>query len=247
MSEKEKLIRRHAEGSERQQYKLMKALANVTPHDRAVEQRQKYAQLRFGDIICLSYQEKVGGGERGAAGRGEAGVYRSLVHSDGVTDRGLKVLPLTGTGTQTALNQFKQCLFSVEIQQNCTYHMREAKLVQQKREAENRLKKLVQESGREGPNPAQQDAIKKEIDLIAKDLEETVKKRSIQDENNRYEQRYREGNRLTYGVPIMLRHQFSRKFLSLKLDEVSKQPGQNVLTLSEAAESCWFILEPRGA
>jgi hypothetical protein len=100
--------------------------------------------------------------------------------------------------------------------------MREAKLVQQKREAENRLKRLVQGSGREGPNQAQQDTFKREIDLIAKDLAETKKKRTIQDENNTYEQRYRAGNKLTYGMPIMLRHLFSGKYLSLKIDEVSK-------------------------
>ena len=125
--------------------------------------------------------------------------------------------------------------------------MREAMLIKQKQEAENRLKRLVQGSGVEGPNKAQMNHIKKEIDLIAKDLAETKKKRKIQDENNTYEQKYRDGNKLTYAMPIMLRHLFSGKYLSLKIDEVSVQPGQNVLCLSEVTEYCWFILEPSGA
>lgn len=73
----------------------------------------------------------------------------------------------------------------------------------------------MQKSGREGPDQQQQDAIKKEIDLIGKDLEETKKKRIIADENNTYEQKYRNGNKITFGKPIQFRHLFSGKFLNL--------------------------------
>ena len=79
----------------------MKALANVTPNDIVVEQRQKNGQLRFGDIICLSFHENLAG-EGGKGGGGD--IYRSLVYSDGVTEQGLKVLPYWSKNTQTALN-----------------------------------------------------------------------------------------------------------------------------------------------
>jgi hypothetical protein len=83
----EELAARHSAAADRERYKMVKELANVTPHDAVVEQRQKNGQLRFGDVICLSYHEKLGSGDTPGAPRGCGGdYYRSLVFSDGVTD-----------------------------------------------------------------------------------------------------------------------------------------------------------------
>ena len=86
--------------------------------------------------------------------------------------------------------------------------------------------------------------MKKEIERIVKDLEENKKRKQIQDENNRYEQRYRRGNKLTYGTPIQLKHIFSDKYLTLGMSRVSYQPGSAILFLGESTEQCWFTLEP---
>lgn len=109
LTEKEKVIRDHYKSDDRQKYKLMKSLANITPHDKVIETRQKNGQMRYGDIICLSYTEKIQ--ECGD----KSTIFRSLISSDGVTDQGLKVLPYWSCSNQTALNHLKQCLFRIEI------------------------------------------------------------------------------------------------------------------------------------
>lgn len=64
-----------------------------------MHKRQKNGQLRFGDVICLGYHEDVYLND----GSGLAGVpgvelspdykYKGLLYSDGVTDKGIKMIP----------------------------------------------------------------------------------------------------------------------------------------------------------
>ena len=45
--------------------------------------------------------------------------YKGLLFSDGVTDIGIKVMPQNNSSSQNAANLFKQCLFRIEIKQDC--------------------------------------------------------------------------------------------------------------------------------
>tara|TARA_B110000285_G_C14761179_1_gene439629 strand:- start:153 stop:407 length:255 start_codon:yes stop_codon:yes gene_type:complete len=45
-------------------------------------------------------------------------VYKGLLYSDGVTDRGFKIISKFNSAAQNAKNMFKQCLFRIEIQQD---------------------------------------------------------------------------------------------------------------------------------
>ena len=86
--------------------------------------------------------------------------------------------------------------------------------------------------------------MKKEIELIANELDENSNKKKIQDENTRYQQRYMLGNTLTYGTPIQLKHIFSGKYVSLKMNNISIEAGSSLVCLSEPSEHSWFTLEP---
>lgn len=174
---------------------------------------------------------------------GPSFVYRGVMNSDGVTDMCIKIIPHNNDSQQNASNLYKQCLFRIEVQQNCMFNERATKLRQLKENTEQRLKKMVKEKGSE-MNFEQQAQMKKEIERIVKDLEENNKRKKIQDENNRYEQKYRRGNKLTYGTPIQLKHLFSDNYLCLSTNTVSFTPGSSMLTLSESTEQCWFTLEP---
>jgi len=103
---------------------------------------------------------------------------------------------------------------------------------------------MVQEIGIENLSFQQQAQMKKEIEIIAKELDQNNMKKKIQDENNRYEQEYRLGNKLTYGQPIQLKHLFSDRYLSIKMNDVSTEPGSSVLYLGESTDNAWFTLEP---
>ena len=50
-------------------------------------------------------------------------VYKGMIFSDGILSKNLKVIPVKGLDdTINAKCQFKKCIFSVEIFDNCTYH-----------------------------------------------------------------------------------------------------------------------------
>lgn len=53
--------------------------------------------------------------------------YKGLLFSDGVTDIGVKVMPQNNETAHNAANLFKQCLFRIEIKQDCQInnHVRE--------------------------------------------------------------------------------------------------------------------------
>lgn len=74
---------------------------------------------------------------------------------------------------------FRQCLFRVEIQQNCELNSREIKLQQQKKDAEERLKKIIAKQGVDGLSFELQASMKKEIELIAKELDNNTRKKKI--------------------------------------------------------------------
>jgi hypothetical protein len=64
-------------------------------------------------------------------------------------------------------------------------------------------------------------SIKDELEVICKDIDENLKMKKIQDENNDYEQKYRLGNKLTYGSPMQLKHLFSGKYLTVNVNQMS--------------------------
>ena len=91
--------------------------------------------------------------------------YRGMFFTDGVTDQGVKVIPLQTEGSQNAQSMFKQCLFRVEVQQACEVNQRAHKLLQQKIEVENRLRKLIVETGGK-ENQEVMNQLKLELELI---------------------------------------------------------------------------------
>ena len=224
--------------SMREKQKILKSLATVTEQDILSEKRQKHGQLRFGDVILLAFTEEVSREDNLAkleiTDAGEAPelksppkkphrnlkepdhIYRGFLYSDGVTDQGIKVIPYNTSQSQNAANLFKQCLFRIEIQQNCHVNKRAIKLIQQRNEAEERLRKLISEGNSQSDQ--QMDALKRELEIITRDIEENNKKKQIQDENNIYEQGYRHGNKLTYGTPFQLKHLFSGRYLTLNFN-----------------------------
>jgi hypothetical protein len=111
-----------------------------------MRKRQRHGQLRVGDVICLSYQEEVrysdleqerrqkaldaseaidleqAGKKKTKTLRSLAAPdfhYKGLLYSDGVTDQGVKVIAQHNDMSNNATNLFKQCLFRIEIKQNC--------------------------------------------------------------------------------------------------------------------------------
>ena len=75
-----------------------------------MHRRQKNGQLRFGDVICLGYQEDIflqqdadvpkspfkalsGGEVSKTEERKPDYKYKGLLYSDGVTDKGIKMIP----------------------------------------------------------------------------------------------------------------------------------------------------------
>lgn len=103
-----------------------------------MHRRQKHGQLRFGDVICLSYHQDVFEGAKKKEEDYKKAVatlhdfvsvkqeekspfelkkrrnldlpdstYRGLLYSDGVTDRGIKVIPQENESAQNAGNLFK--------------------------------------------------------------------------------------------------------------------------------------------
>ena len=59
---------------------------------------------------------------------------------------------------------------------------------------------MIHDSGGEDQmNQSKLQEIKKEITMIEYDIEENEKKRLVQEENNKYEQKLQLGTKLTYG------------------------------------------------
>lgn len=56
---KQAIVRRFAKADLRAQAKVLKELSTVTAEDRRIELRQKAGQLRFGDVIALTYIEDI--------------------------------------------------------------------------------------------------------------------------------------------------------------------------------------------
>ena len=75
--------------------------------------------------------------------------YKGLLYSDGITDKNIKILPATNDTSQNASNMFKQCIFKIEIQQDCEVNIRLNILNEKKDSLENQLKQLIFESNGE--------------------------------------------------------------------------------------------------
>ena len=56
--------------------------------------------------------------------------YKGLLYSDGVTDQGVKVMPINTGLVQNACNLYKQCLFRIEIKQDCEINNRVRELLE---------------------------------------------------------------------------------------------------------------------
>jgi len=59
ISEKDKLHFEFNQANARKQSKLLKELACTTDADKVIEKRQKVGQLRYGDVILMTFQEDV--------------------------------------------------------------------------------------------------------------------------------------------------------------------------------------------
>jgi hypothetical protein len=83
---------------------------------------------------------------------------------------------------------FKQCLFRLEVVQDCEVNKRNANLQAMRTELEEKLKKMIKDNGGEqNVDPHQLKLIKKEIESAIEDIRENDKRKIIQEENNAYE------------------------------------------------------------
>lgn len=173
--------------------------------------------------------------------------YRGMVFSDGIIDSNMKVVPLQTEESQNATNMFRQCLFMIEIEQECAVNKKATKLLRQKADIEARRSKMIADSGGEGNlDHSLLASINDELRKVIIQIEENEQLKVIQDENNNYEQKFRSGNKLTYGAPFQLRHLFSNQYLSLNTDEMSQEYGCCEVHLSETKEESVFVMEPQG-
>lgn len=153
---------------------MLKELSAVTEEDKKIELRQKAGQLRFGDVIALTYIEDIHTQalklkyeeeaansiiDNNAANQAQSQsdlnksakvsrllgkpdyTYRGMVFSDGIIDSNMKVVPLQTEESQNATNMFRQCLFMVEIEQECAVNKKATKLLRQKADIEARRSK----------------------------------------------------------------------------------------------------------
>ena len=76
-------------------------------------------------------------------------IYKGVVHADGVTAQGIKVLPKQNEYAYNASNLFNQCLFRVEIKQKCEVNKRHLLLASKKLAIEKLLRKQIKDAGGE--------------------------------------------------------------------------------------------------
>lgn len=53
-----------------------------------------------------------------------------MVYSDGIIDANIKVIPQVTESNANASNMFKQCLFMIEVEQECDANEKAAKLLE---------------------------------------------------------------------------------------------------------------------
>ena len=132
---------------------------------------------------------------------------------------------------------FKQCLFRIEVMQDCEVNKRRKNLITQKLEQENKLKRIIKDKGGESNVPPEMiEQIKKDIEKIDDEILENESQQAIEEENNRYQQEYNRGKKLTYGTPIQLYHLFSGKYLTLNLNQMSSEYGSCELELHQTTD-----------
>ena len=175
--------------------------------------RQQKGQLRIGDVILINYREEINLAElqerrydnalaamhdQMAALKAQEMkklrnlaqpdfVYKGMLYTDGVTDQGIKIIPQVNELSQNGSNCFKQCLFRIEIMQDCGANKKERELLEQKAQTDQRLKKLIHDKGGEDKvSQATLIEIKKELELLDKDLAEVQLAKAKQEENNSY-------------------------------------------------------------
>mmetsp|Transcript_30173 Transcript_30173/g.46101 ORF Transcript_30173/g.46101 Transcript_30173/m.46101 type:complete len:289 (-) Transcript_30173:1943-2809(-) len=192
----------------------VKQLAKISPDDILMHKRQKHGQLRIGDVILLmfhedihlaelneeryanavqSLQENLGNQQKPLAKKLRTldkpdFRYKGVMFSNGITNQGINVIPQNNHLSHNASNLYKQCLFRVEIKQDCEVNKKQIELEQQKVDLDNKLKKMIQDSGGEDQmNQSKLQDIKRSIQTIEIDITENARKRQIQDENNKYE------------------------------------------------------------
>lgn len=148
-----------------------------------------------------------------------------MVFTDGIIESNIKVIPQVTESHANASNMFKQCLFMIEIQQECSINKKEIRLHQQKSEIESRRNKMLQAGENKSIDHEQLRKINIELKQILEQIEENETLKESQKESNNYEQKYRLGNKLTYGTQFQLRHLFTGLYLSLNPHEMSQEYG----------------------
>ena len=155
------------------------------------------------------------------------------------------MIPKTSAQIQNACNMFKQCLFRIEVQQECEVNKRRKNLVGQKVEQEMKLKKIIKDKGGENNvKPEMILQIKKDLEKIDDEIAENESQQKVEKENNTYQQEYNRGKKLTYGTPIQLYHIFSGKYLTLNLNQMSSEYGTCELELHHSTDQSQFLIEP---
>ena len=87
-------------------------------------------------------------------------------------------------------------------------------------------------------------AIKKDIEKIDDDILDNEAQKLTEEENNKYQQEYNRGKKLTYGTPIQLYHIFSGKYLTLNLNQMSSEHGSCELELHHTTDQSQWVIEP---
>ena len=97
------------------------------------------------------------------------------------------MIPQTAYNSQSASTLFKQCLFRLEVVQDCEVNKRAFNLNALKADLEIQLKKMIKDAKGEANVPQPKlDAIKKEIETNLDDISKNEERRIIQEENNAY-------------------------------------------------------------
>jgi hypothetical protein len=141
----------------------------------------------------------------------------------------VKVIPQLNSLTQNATNLFKQCLFRIEIRQNCEINNRVRELQALRAEVKDTLDQATNKTqsakggGADNSNVNQKllQDLKEELRAMDDDIARTIESKRGQDDNNRYEQGLQIGHKLTYGQPLQFKHLFSDRYLTMNMGVMS--------------------------
>ncbi|CDW72551.1 inositol-triphosphate receptor [Stylonychia lemnae] len=224
---------------------------------------EKKGFLKIGDIISLSFIEKVHDGDtkhKAAEDQEHVGaqlakitekpkmIYKGVVMSDGVTNKSFRVVPRSFTAQENfegeiktvylpmnGSQSFQNCLFKIEIAQDCKYNMIHQELIKKLQELNIDLVDADKET---------QEQILDRIDECQSLIQANESLLREEKKNNEYEQNMNLGQKISYGLKIQLKHQFSGQYFTLNPKRISQEHGCVALQLKDLCEDSWFCLMP---